>query len=749
MMIGRLSLTSPLLRRIQRHSSFATLFRDAALSNPNANHAPGSSQLLPLVGVDAPTVGVLHILPYSHLAPAVPSLAPNPAGQQPQATDVVSRLNDWPMAAPLGQPAAALQRQPAAPITQAAPTAVVATLPLTTATQPGSPIAAPTTPATPTTEKTLDQDWSRLQKIYRLHEEQTAADTRPDEQTAVSMVQHTVAPAGQVTDPDPRAVQARPNSGERRRPTVSYVTDRRTESRPMNGPAHTPPATRSFTATPRSQAPTPPVTTSPTATMPSFVQRVPESARDLVHATTSMDAFPAETEPPTGPGPALNVQPTTQTPDKFGHPAPAPTQARTMAAQPAIPENATGIQTKQSAAQPIAAQVMAPSEAPAPVHVAGQQLGEPIQQTPLLPQPHVIPEVANGPYHGEAGAAVAPAMQALSAGDEPEVQLNPLPLEAVWSVQRQGVSIATAAATNEDEPAAASIRELPAAERAVIARALGQVATEQPTASAVELALPRRPRPPQPPRSPTRLAAGPMSTTNPALTADQEIGPLLQRQLANATQPAQEQARAGASAQEANQLVPTEIGALPRDLWQLLGEQPPSTPAAINSPGGSVETPTSLPELQRAPLAPQAHPAVLQRSEAAAGAPQGQLASITPYVEARKTATVALPAPAARLTPPAFVHSAPTVQPQTDTLARPTPDRPAVAAFAAVPLSPPQMLQRQMNLSALPVLENDDNVTPPAANATAPTAIDIDALARAVYTQLKQRLHLERERMRR
>jgi hypothetical protein len=152
---------------------------------------------------------------------------------------------------------------------------------------------------------------------------------------------------------------------------------------------------------------------------------------------------------------------------------------------------------------------------------------------------------------------------------EPEEAFNqvvqPMPLEAVWPVQRQVAEVAQAA------PAPSPVSEpapgiLGLEEHAQVREALREVVPGQPTDSAVEVITPRRPRP-----APATLQEMPAAA--PAIESSQQV--IEER-------PA-----------EAN-WVPTEIGALPGDLWNLIGEKPPVQPQGEGQPIRHGETPDLL-----------------------------------------------------------------------------------------------------------------------------------------------------------
>jgi hypothetical protein len=139
------------------------------------------------------------------------------------------------------------------------------------------------------------------------------------------------------------------------------------------------------------------------------------------------------------------------------------------------------------------------------------------------------------------------------------------PLQAVWPVQRLPDTGAEAAPPMTGElPAYVGP---PPPEPPELRRQLSALPTAQPTESSIDLVLPRRPRPVRP---------------GVAVPAAQGDAPPIQRQVA----PSDASTPAGSPPPAAT--VATEIGPLPADLWQLIGEKPPhaapSSPAVTAAP---------------------------------------------------------------------------------------------------------------------------------------------------------------------
>lgn len=155
--------------------------------------------------------------------------------------------------------------------------------------------------------------------------------------------------------------------------------------------------------------------------------------------------------------------------------------------------------------------------------------------------------------------APLPAALTSAADAEPPSELpHPVagpPLEAVWPVERRPSPVITASSAVPPAPlqrrsddradtAPADATYLDATHEDTVRQRLGDVAVGQPTRSVVELIPPRRPRP--------TPAAAPPSAARPTAGAPD--------------------------------LIPTEIGPLPADLWRMLGDTPPGdTPPGDSS----------------------------------------------------------------------------------------------------------------------------------------------------------------------
>lgn len=145
--------------------------------------------------------------------------------------------------------------------------------------------------------------------------------------------------------------------------------------------------------------------------------------------------------------------------------------------------------------------------------------------------------------------------------EEPDRQL--LPLEAVWAVQRSNEPVPSALKT---EPASTStsttaLPSEPADPKVAqnIQQVLQRVTTQEPTRASVEVVTPRRARPVQTPSSATSVPSEPGEKRSQANSPTLTVSTYPQSQLEPTP------------VVEAD-LVPTEIGPLPRDLWDLMGQ---------------------------------------------------------------------------------------------------------------------------------------------------------------------------------
>lgn len=419
----------------------------------------------------------------------------------------------------------------------------------------------------------------------------------------------------------------------------------------------------------------------------------------------------------------------------------------------------------------------------------------------------------------------SPVPAAAKQDDQPDrVDDRPLPLQAVWPVESIGPaeaawpiddkgSMHTTQPAESSAVAPPSQRRLPAPEDEAIQRALMGVAAGQPTRSAVELVLPRRARPAtaaEPPARPTAMRQSLPDAPAPSRVTDRA---------APAGRPL-----AGEENAPAGDMIGTEIGPLPADLWRTLGETPPAAspvpPAAAQlkpvepfpeqatsvadieaairaaeapaarlgtrpPPGArpvaaaqptvaaqqtTAQPPTAAARLttaQRFPAGAVANSAIettadvrptgMARTDAPQQAVSGLTGASRPFAPVpRPTIPAAMPEPAAaelvsrEVEPPAAVEH---VSPPPAVLAAMRSEAPAGLDWAGSPAravagmeASPFAIQRQTEDTAPPAGEP---ASPAAGSAEGPAGeVDVDELARRVYSEVKRRLALEWERAR-
>jgi hypothetical protein len=323
---------------------------------------------------------------------------------------------------------------------------------------------------------------------------------------------------------------------------------------------------------------------------------------------------------------------------------------------PAEPEKgplaASGFETEVNREQPVG-----------PAHLGGR-----LPPTAELPgMSHRSPEIPR--------ASQPPILEAQE--DEPARMLQPMPLEAAWPVQRQIVEAQRAApapsTTGESIPEILGLEE-----HAQVREALREVVPGQPTDSPVEVITPRRPRP-----APASLQERPIAApAAPAPESGQDVPG---------------EFSGGVDA------VPTEIGALPVDLWNLIGESPPIRAQEERSPAPQSEPPEPT-HMQPASL-------------------DGPFAAKRPAEQAPLPTVV--PAASSQLEPGWMVQRSP----------EPVEGSDSPSAGAAP-------------VTGADALAGAETATGRAGSAL-PSEKDLDELAVRVYGEVKKRLAVEWERMRR
>ncbi|MCJ7550220.1 MAG: hypothetical protein MUQ30_11125 [Anaerolineae bacterium] len=380
---------------------------------------------------------------------------------------------------------------------------------------------------------------------------------------------------------------------------------------------------------------------------------------------------------------------------ELGSPTGPPTLFETGSTQPSAP-----IERAAAPAQP------APPE----------QVEAPDPSTPAQSSPQLAAAIRS--------RAPDVAARALAAVPAASPQIAP-PLQDVWAVQRlpepvrtAPTPVATRAADSDRHPSQTTPEPVPDE----ISELLDRVAAGRPTQSTIEIILPRRPRP-QPVRiqEPEATAVAETVASAPAAVLMQETTqptiPSAGATIAPQTLPPQKlespeamvvplEDVSGVNVPRpvptvvAPRTVETEIGALPADLWELIGETPPAPQGVPRS--GPAE-----------PHAPTTEPA---------------------------------PVPAARMQPPG---PGPTLQ------------RSAISTTAQAPASatatqqgdPVQTGTQQApssdSAASEPAPSETGTVAASESEATGELEVDVDSLAHRVYADIRRRLTVEWERTRR
>ena len=193
--------------------------------------------------------------------------------------------------------------------------------------------------------------------------------------------------------------------------------------------------------------------------------------------------------------------------------------------------------------------------------------------------------------------------EAAQAADQPTQMLQPLPLEEAWPVQRQTPQRARpesqAILPGETPP-----EILGQEEHALVREALREVSPGQPTDSTVEVITPRRPRPaPVLQQRKERQAISLQPSDHPSPESgkgDEYIGDeyIGDEYIDQAEKPLR-----------TSETVETEIGPLPSDLWELIGESPRPARAPVREESRALSTTRGLSRtMQGAELAAPSEP---------------------------------------------------------------------------------------------------------------------------------------------
>lgn len=795
---------NPLMRRLQRHAQFATLFR-AEDSTPQPTYAQPLPALMhtPSTTVAPETIETGSVMPpVLQAMPAVGSLG---SSGQPLAAHVGAPVQLAPQPLPVGvdvSPSADEDR-PVEGRSAVFPTVQPAYAPTAVASSGQTPI----TPASSSVPPSLTASAQAAPRPSGLtghsptisQTQAVASPTQSQSASAVSMTEQPLPPAHQLK---PGANETRTLSEEdrhwKRLQAIMQKHEEKAEGiQPDSAVRSAALANPTATAqVQRQSAPAsrPPTEQGQTAHRPEAHPSQNVGATHEAAASTSAQELPNSSRQPPTVQPSEPLVVATQTPDS--HP---------MQTRPVLPgEQLPNMQL------PMATEPLSASSKLAPTPVMKNE----VEQPPALGRMLAAGEPNNSVRGATTGAETA-ASQTVSAGKtQPPIipygladrlsedtgaevaMQQTMPLQSVWPVQRRRESLETPTAPQSQTGTTwpALLAPLP---DATVQTALQPIPTAQPTNSAIEVLAPRRPRPvvQRAPQSALPTVAQPPGQTSIPTPSDAGATP------------------AWASDRQPSVPIVTEIGALPSDLWSLIGQ---AAPPAMSPLPVAVEWTVNAPQRQGEQLST---PAIQPLREASATVAVGTAAPATgemqtaPQEEAAQATNVgrdfSLPAQTARPASlsgqdvaDAHSHSQRSQQPnqQADdssilssvpTASQPAPVGAILSSLVrpndlniqrvierAETAAPPQQaitkqvaeqaaeqanssktplsIQRQSASAANSAENPPAAASPPAANSpptgelssqAATNAIDMDELVRQVYANLKRRLFIEWERL--
>ncbi|MFZ0548384.1 MAG: hypothetical protein WAM60_23250 [Candidatus Promineifilaceae bacterium] len=528
---------NPLLHHVRRHQQMPVIFQAAAVSP--VVQQPGTTTDVPLVRA---TLAGQSASPTAELPPATPA-------------PIVAQSAPPPMRASSPPSPPPVQRQSVPP----APTSVPVT-------QPAMPQPQPT-PAQPAPIEERDPAWDRLQAIAHAHQRKQAAesDSPTAEQPAASLQQATSPPPKpQPPQPSPRAAKVlgrkappprMPNPDEKKKAEITFISpdkERPSEQPPAaeRTPVERPqtlskaPAAIQRTAETTTETPPSQPVSAPPAPIPGSERPQPQRVQpEEVEPTVTMPKA-AELEdtivsaPPERPMEEVRTSP----PPMYSEPAAQPTEQPPIGnrpqASPAIIQRQSFDEPEQEVTTPSPTE--APSSSPHPTQHFDPETT--VISAPPLP-------AQTGEIHDVQPQSVTPNPTPPDASTEYEPQPGQsMSLEDVWPVQRRQQP-----RVGLDAPPALPPTQRDSVTERRVRQTLEGVASGRASDSGVELVLPKRPRP-----VPYQRKSSP--TPKP-----------MSRQPETANQPAPIQRQTADP-----DTVHTEIGPLPGDLWQLLGQAPPS-----------------------------------------------------------------------------------------------------------------------------------------------------------------------------
>ncbi|MCB9076730.1 MAG: hypothetical protein H6631_04010 [Anaerolineaceae bacterium] len=593
-----------IVRRLQRHTRLTTLFRQPDQHQIGAEKSSSSFYLgEPIQSAQAPIVQKAPVAAFAapEVEPSAES-AGNEVRRMPQ-TSVHSPIqaSQWvesastalvePQAIPTTSLPASSPRQESHPVQPASstlpePQTYSATPPpahspseAARSVQPSeSPLSVPqivpttasptpTPNPTPSVQRVEDEDssWRRLQKIFNLHQKKQEAETAPPTGTASEPKESRQGP-----------ISADASSSIQRKPADSNPSAGQPHeaSKPITVPSPPPTA-------PPAESARPAVTPESPATSSSTVQTSPAVDPTEHHRYPTFDQLKGQEAAEFQTGSTSSQR--GSSPDVSRSAPPIEPQAQVQRGAPDHPSEAVIQRTLTT--EP-GTSIRPKSEPSPPARSTSGQSPQPnVDSTGELDRPG-SPGLT--PFYEPSSGIDRPALTHTPAADNDESisEIRPfeyestaekdddgssshlLPLEAIWPVQRA------------EEPAGANREQVSTADLSValssppadpklahnIRQVLQRVSTQQPTQSSVEVVTPRRARPHQPPtvfRSEVSKPAAQMPNVE---AAARRPSPQPEADMAP-NQPGEVK------------MVPTEIGPLPSDLWDLLGQAPPSTTA--------------------------------------------------------------------------------------------------------------------------------------------------------------------------
>jgi len=716
-------LRNPIFRRIRRHSSISTLFRSAT---PEAGSYPLSLVISP---------------PVSYL----PSLIGTEEPAEPQ------EMSAQPFTQPASSPGVQGEPSPASrePDLAASPHAGKSVV-----RQPEAPVPGTKSPPSQPAEPPKPGKW-QLPAVLRKLQDRFTPQRKP--------VPSQEAPSGPNLDEPPRELQ------------------------PLAGPLRLDPPLK-----PEGEIGTLPVIPgepvhAPVEEVPSLASQIKPQAAPSQPPVQARLASPVERSPA-----AASTRPA----------APSPQAPRAIPAPPKEPAPAAAPETDDATWRRLQAimrkhdEIQAASGGTGEVRESAGQEQAPPPPESSMPTPSAPPET---PKTGKPTPPTQPQMQAGAAAptpgpdveqtyvvqpEQPEEPGPVLPLEAAWPVQRKETKSPPRAIT---PPPAADLTQpaISTEGEDVLRQVVSQTKTSQPTDSHVEVILPRGPRPASPvippPASaqpvqsneeqfepfageaaegdvPPAVLGAPVSLEPPAIavtppdsvqpepvnTSRREaaapyepkpLGKTVQRQVET---PPEASPPLPSEVSGPEDIVSTEIGPLPGDLWRLLGQPAPGQvlPAADQPPAAIQASP--LDTAIRAPLDAQGmHPG----SESSPMTPLPAPEMRPPGIEMPAAAS---PSPAASRVQRELLGQAAITQ------AVYTPTRPVEAAPSDEPGQIPS-IQRAVSIEEV---TTSVSRPPQGANEAGEggqqlSEKELDDLARQVYAEIRQKLSIEQERTRR